>query len=292
MADDALRAVFERFALFGAGTAATHGAVYMDGRAFSKLCRDCKLVDNKTLRTTDVDLVFANIRVKPKSERKINFDQFEAALGLVAERKFPGDPHGERLVREMVGKTAGPQANKATKASTDAITAKMTDASLYTGSHKSRFNDDGTGRGKAGRDAPSKGAGHVPASGVISGGKAAGGPPSQYNNFGADAGASAPLGKDPMTTRPAAAKASSSSSSSGSKPAGKKTMKKATSKPSIFDKLTDPSQYTGTHKERFNADGTGRGLAGRDSINKTGAAGAYRGGDVKDLSQITRSNLR
>ena len=32
---------------------------------------------------------------------------------------------------------------------------------------------------------------------------------------------------------------------------------------SVFDRLTDSSGYTGSHKERFNADGSGRGLAGR-----------------------------
>jgi len=36
-----------------------------------------------------------------------------------------------------------------------------------------------------------------------------------------------------------------------------------TKKPSIFDKLTDPKQYTGAHKQRFDADGKGRGIAGR-----------------------------
>ena len=34
-------------------------------------------------------------------------------------------------------------------------------------------------------------------------------------------------------------------------------------KPSIFDKLTDPKQYTGAHKARFDAEGKGRGIAGR-----------------------------
>ncbi len=58
----------------------------------------------------------------------------------------------------------------------------------------------------------------------------------------------------------------------------------------IFDRLTDPSKYTGTHKQRFNADGTGRGLAGRDPISKgTGSITTYHGGDVKSLAQILRN---
>jgi len=34
-------------------------------------------------------------------------------------------------------------------------------------------------------------------------------------------------------------------------------------KPSIFDKLTDTSKYTGAHKARFGADGKGKGISGR-----------------------------
>ncbi|KAJ1461970.1 p25-alpha-domain-containing protein [Pelagophyceae sp. CCMP2097] len=40
----------------------------------------------------------------------------------------------------------------------------------------------------------------------------------------------------------------------------------------IFDRLTDASQYTGAHKQRFDGAGHGRGLAGRDSTAKGGAA--------------------
>ena len=36
----------------------------------------------------------------------------------------------------------------------------------------------------------------------------------------------------------------------------------------VLDKLTDTSQYTGAHKQRFDADGRGRGLAGRDAAPK------------------------
>jgi len=68
--------------------------------------------------------------------------------------------------------------------------------------------------------------------------------------------------------------------------------KKSTKQPSIFDKLTDTSKYTGTHKQRFDDDGKGRGLEGRDSVAKGSGhiPSAYRGGDVNDLSQITRND--
>ncbi|CEP02851.1 p25-alpha [Plasmodiophora brassicae] len=66
-------------------------------------------------------------------------------------------------------------------------------------------------------------------------------------------------------------------------------------KPSIFDKLTDTKHYTGTHQHRFDAAGRGRGLAGRDRVVKgVGTSDSpYDDGDIiRDLSQITRTNLR
>ena len=64
----------------------------------------------------------------------------------------------------------------------------------------------------------------------------------------------------------------------------------------IFDKLTDHEQYTGAHKHRFDRRGKGRGLAGRDSIQK-GAGHANRSavvnsdGAIHDLSQIVRTGF-
>ena len=41
----------------------------------------------------------------------------------------------------------------------------------------------------------------------------------------------------------------------------------------VLDKLTDAAQYTGAHKARFDADGRGRGLAGRDPAPKGAGTG-------------------
>ena len=64
----------------------------------------------------------------------------------------------------------------------------------------------------------------------------------------------------------------------------------------IFDRLTDHEQYTGAHKHRFDKNGHGKGLAGRDSIQK-GAGHANRSavvnadGAIHDLSQIVRPSF-
>jgi len=59
--------------------------------------------------------------------------------------------------------------------------------------------------------------------------------------------------------------------------------KKKSGSGDIFSRLTDPSKYTGAHKERFDKDGKGKGLAGRDMGNE---------GKVSDLSQLTRGRSK
>ena len=45
-------------------------------------------------------------------------------------------------------------------------------------------------------------------------------------------------------------------------------------KDDVLDRLTDTSKYTGSHKERFDESGKGKGLAGRDSAAKGGGMSA------------------
>ncbi|CAF3142300.1 unnamed protein product [Rotaria socialis] len=51
----------------------------------------------------------------------------------------------------------------------------------------------------------------------------------------------------------------------------------------ITDRMTDASQYTGSHKERFDAEGHGKGKPGRvDGFKNTGYVGNYRGEGTYD----------
>ncbi len=156
---------------------------------------------------------------------------------------------------------------------------RLTDSSTYHGTHKHRFDGDGHGKGLAGRDSVSKGGSGTSA--VYHGGDV--NDLSQITRTGLREGAptKSPRGSK---TKPA------STNTTEAKPAAKKPAAKG----GIFDRLTDPSNYHGTHKHRFDGDGHGKGLAGRDSIAKggSGSSAAYHGGDVKDLSQITRTGLR
>lgn len=49
------------------------------------------------------------------------------------------------------------------------------------------------------------------------------------------------------------------------------------------DRLTDTSKYTGTHKERFDESGKGKGIAGREEVtDKSGYVSGYKGAGTYD----------
>lgn len=57
----------------------------MDGKNFAKLCKDTGILLDKAFAAVDADIVFA--KVVPNGTRRMNLQQFEAALHLVAERR-------------------------------------------------------------------------------------------------------------------------------------------------------------------------------------------------------------
>lgn len=45
----------------------------------------------------------------------------------------------------------------------------------------------------------------------------------------------------------------------------------------VVDRMTDTSNYTGTHRERFDDSGKGKGIAGREEVNaKDGYVQGYK----------------
>jgi hypothetical protein len=79
---------------------------------------------------------------KTKGSRKLTFAQFQAALQLIATKRFPEVDPAEALegVVARVCASGGPE-SRATVADVTGVFSKMTDASLYTGAHKHRFED-------------------------------------------------------------------------------------------------------------------------------------------------------
>ncbi|RKP02545.1 hypothetical protein CXG81DRAFT_17821 [Caulochytrium protostelioides] len=319
MADlDDLRVVFESYANFGASrNVASNGSLnnlagpQLDNAKFAKLCRETKVVDGKRITTTEIDISFSKVL---KGGRKMDFGQFQEVLRLLAEKKFGGAVDAQQKLIAQICQSKGPKASGTTPDAKGAHN-RLTDTSQYTGTHKLRFDEEGRGRGLAGRDAPAPTA---DLSQILDrSGATVRGVPLKTAERTANTTATAagtrrtatqrtPLGSQgslsastpppkrvtptPSTsTRPAAAKTAAASKAAATKTAGKAYAASSPAGGSVFDRLTNTAGYTGSHKERFNADGTGRGLAGREAPNKSGAPGTYRGGNVSDLSQILRT---
>ncbi|CAG9465979.1 unnamed protein product [Pedinophyceae sp. YPF-701] len=114
----ALEQVFQAYNLWGGKIPDS-----MDARGFAHVCKDSKLVGSG-LRLGDIDIIHSKVR--EKGERRISFEQFVYALGLVAEaRKEPID-----TVVARVARAGGPQAHGTTEADTVRL---HDDKSTYTG---------------------------------------------------------------------------------------------------------------------------------------------------------------
>ncbi|KAM4600983.1 tubulin polymerization-promoting protein [Polymixia lowei] len=160
----ALEESFRRFAVHG-DTRAT--GKEMHGKNWSKLCKDCSVIDGKNITLTDVDIVFS--KVKKKSSRTVTFDEFKAALGELARKKYKEKTAEEaeaEVFKLIEGKT--PVIAGVTKAVASPTVSRLTDTTKFTGSHKERFDNSGRGKGKAGR------VDMVDTSGYVSGYKHAG----------------------------------------------------------------------------------------------------------------------
>ena len=64
---------------------------------------------------------------------------------------------------EKLAKLEAPSVNSAAKANANGVYSRLTDHKKYTGAHKERFNEDGTGKGKSGREEVKDGSGYVAA---------------------------------------------------------------------------------------------------------------------------------
>jgi hypothetical protein len=105
--------VYDRFMQFS-GFGAKEKAGEIDNVMFSKLCRECGII-NKSCTKTDVDLIFT--RAKPKGGRKLNYSQFQMALLYLGEKRFPkiwkeqSKEAAQAAVMELIANSPGPMAH-------------------------------------------------------------------------------------------------------------------------------------------------------------------------------------
>nr|XP_056718560.1 tubulin polymerization-promoting protein family member 3 [Euleptes europaea] len=139
---------FRKFAVYG-DTKAT--GQEMNGKNWAKLCKDCKVIDGKGVTSTDVDIVFS--KVKGKTARCINVEEFKKAMEELAPKRFK-DKSKEEAFDAICQLVAGkePVNVGVTKAKSVGAVERLTDTSKYTGSHKERFDETGKGKGKSGRE--------------------------------------------------------------------------------------------------------------------------------------------
>ncbi|KAI9325442.1 p25-alpha-domain-containing protein [Zopfochytrium polystomum] len=256
-----LRSAFEAFASFGSSRnlAASApipnaAATTIDSARFAKLARDTGLIAPPSLTIVDVDLIFEKCKIA-KGTRKLDFKGFKKALQMVAEKRQCDYSHVVAIV------VAGSPALTGTIPDYDPVIEKLTDTSLYTGTHKNRFDPEtGVGRGLEGREPVNT--------------------TSNLANLVSRHNPNKTLGAPTPPKSPAMSRTASTPNRSGSEGSLGSAPSSPSARPSVFDRLTSVSTFTGSHKHRFNADGTGRGKEGR--------VGDGAGDVVSDLSQITR----
>ena len=78
------------------------GKPEMESKQFSKLCKECKLIDKK-FGMNDIDIVFA--KVKSGKVKTITFAEFQNALGEIAKKKSTTKETIESAVKAHGGAT-------------------------------------------------------------------------------------------------------------------------------------------------------------------------------------------
>ncbi|XP_072715679.1 tubulin polymerization-promoting protein family member 2-like [Ciconia boyciana] len=148
---------FRKFAIYGDTSASGND---MTGKNFSKMCKECGVMDGKAVTSTDIDIVFN--KVKTKGARTITFAEFQQAMKELCGKRFKGKSPEEAL-QAVYGLIEGkePGSAGATKATKVGGVERLTDTSKYTGSHKERFDESGKGKGLAGRQDLAENSGYV-----------------------------------------------------------------------------------------------------------------------------------
>ncbi|CAB3407448.1 unnamed protein product [Caenorhabditis bovis] len=150
---------WEAFTKFGAAT-----ATEMTGKNFDKWLKDAGVLDNKTITSTMTGIAFSKI-TGPK--KKANFEETKKVLTAVAEDRARQSkkPVQEELdsITERLSKLEAPSVGNAAKANAAGVYSRLTDHTKYTGAHKERFDADGKGKGKSGREEVKDESGYVAA---------------------------------------------------------------------------------------------------------------------------------
>ncbi|CAH1778571.1 unnamed protein product [Owenia fusiformis] len=148
----------EYIAATSASTAVKKNGLNVKG--FKRICDDCKLLGKK-MNQTEADIKFSKVAQKKK---EINFDEFEKLIDEISKAYKEDHKSVEDPVLAIKDKIElnGPKTHNATKvAKKVGGVDRLTDTKGYTGSHKERFDEEGKGKGIAGRKNILDGSGYV-----------------------------------------------------------------------------------------------------------------------------------
>ncbi|NXY89763.1 TPPP2 protein, partial [Alcedo cyanopectus] len=148
---------FRKFAIYGDTSASGNG---MTGKNFSKMCKECGIMDGKTVTSIDVSIVFN--KVKTKDVHTITFAEFQQAMKELCIKRFKGKSPEEAL-QAVYGLIEGkkPGSMGATVKGHQDRWSHETDSSKYTGSHKELFDESGRGKSFAGHQGLAENSGYV-----------------------------------------------------------------------------------------------------------------------------------
>ena len=88
-----LRKLYDSFCAFGSSRNLSSSSLdqlygqQMDNSRFAKFTKDCKIVDNKLVTGTDVDILFN--KCKTKGSRKLDWANFLLAINELAIKRYP-----------------------------------------------------------------------------------------------------------------------------------------------------------------------------------------------------------
>ena len=118
-------------------------------KAYTKLLREAKVITKK-FTSNDTDIIFTKAKTMGgrKHTKKMNFEEFQQSLGLIAAQKGIDVAKVEAKICQQV---AGGAKSSGTKVAAAAVTDRLTNTAAYTGAHKQRFDQNGQGMGAAGR---------------------------------------------------------------------------------------------------------------------------------------------
>ncbi|XP_076370463.1 tubulin polymerization-promoting protein homolog isoform X2 [Tachypleus tridentatus] len=144
--------MFKAFAKFG-DTKNTGDSITLFNS--DKWFKQAKVIDGKKITTTDTGIYFKQIS---KVKKALNLNEYNQFLENIAKNKKVD-------VTEIKQKlsSCGPPgtSSKPTPKGSGNVVSRLTDHTKYTGSHKSRFDDTGKGKGKGGRVDLTDGSGYV-----------------------------------------------------------------------------------------------------------------------------------